>query len=134
MVKVLFVCIENSCRSQIAEGFTRYFGKGVIEPYSAGSRPSGFLNPNAVCVMQEINIDISAQKPKGFLDLPIKNFDYVITMGCNDVCPFVPAKKHMEWDIEDPKNKGIEAFRSARDEIKERVEMLIEEIKHGEAF
>jgi glutathione/glutaredoxin type arsenate reductase len=134
MIKVLFVCIENSCRSQIAEGFARDLGKGAVEAYSAGSRPSGALNPAAVYVMREVNIDISAQKSKGFADLPANDFDYVVSMGCQDVCPFFPAQKHIEWDIEDPKNKGVEAFRNVRDEIKDRVRILIEEIKHGKTF
>ncbi|TAM42732.1 arsenate reductase ArsC, partial [bacterium] len=125
--KVLFVCVENSCRSQMADGFARVLGQGKIEPYSAGSRPSGKVNPEAIKVMQEAGIDISGAQSKGFYDLGAKDFDYVITMGCKDTCPFVPAKKHIDWQIEDPKGKGEDFFRKTRDLIKEKIESLIRE-------
>ena len=131
MKKVLFVCIENSCRSQIAEGFAKSLGKNVIEAYSAGSRPSGKVNPAAIQVMREIGIDISGQKSKGFLELPVKEFDYVITLGCQDICPFVPACEHIEWQISDPKDKGIDFFRKVRDEIKSEVEKIIQNVKEA---
>lgn len=131
MKKVLFVCIENSCRSQIAEGFAKALGKNVIEAYSAGSRPSGKVNPTAIQVMREIGIDISGQKSKGFLELPVKEFDYVITLGCQDICPFVPANEHIEWQISDPKDKGIDFFRKVRDEIKSEVEKIIQNVKEA---
>jgi len=127
MKKVLFVCVENSCRSQMADGFAKVLGKGKIESYSAGSKPSGKVNPEAIKIMQELGIDISAAKSKGFNDLPAKEFDYVVTMGCQDTCPFVPAKEHIDWQIEDPKNKGEDFFRKTRDLIKEKVEQLIGE-------
>ena len=132
MKKALFVCVENSCRSQMAEGFAKVFGKGIMEAYSAGSKPSGKINPLAIEVMQEIGIDISNQKSKGFEALPIKNFDYVITLGCQDICPFVPAKEHIEWQIPDPKDKNIDDFRRIRDKIKERIEEFIKNIKNKE--
>jgi arsenate reductase len=125
MKKVLFVCIENSCRSQMAEGFARHLAKGMLEPYSAGSRPSGKVNPDAIQVMQEDGVDITAQRSKGFDELAVKDLDMVITLGCNDVCPFVPSKKHIEWKIDDPKGKDLEFFRKVRDDIKEKVEKLI---------
>ena len=128
MKKVLFVCVENSCRSQIAEGFARRLGQGVIEPYSAGSRPSGKINPGAVKVMQELGIDISSQKSKGFDELTIKEFDCVVTMGCQDTCPFVPARQHIDWHIEDPKDKDTEFFRKVRDAIAEAVKELINNV------
>jgi arsenate reductase len=128
MKKVLFVCVENSCRSQMADGFAKVLGKGKIESYSAGSRPSGKVNPDAVKIMQEAGIDISGASSKGFQDLGVKEFDYVITMGCRDVCPFFPAKEHIDWQIEDPKGKGEESFRKTRDLIKEKVESLIREV------
>ncbi|MFA7294969.1 MAG: arsenate reductase ArsC [Candidatus Omnitrophota bacterium] len=128
MKKVLFVCVENSCRSQIAEGFAKALGGVKLESYSAGSKPSGKVNPDAIKVMREIGIDISAVKSKGFNDLTVKDFDYVITMGCKDICPFVPAKEHIDWEIEDPKGKGEEFFRKIRDLIKEKVESLIREV------
>jgi arsenate reductase len=132
MKRVLFVCVENSCRSQIAEGWARHLGKGALEAYSAGSKPSGKVNPDAVKVMSEAGIDISGQPSKGFLDLPVKEFDYVVTMGCKDVCPFVPAKKHIEWQIEDPKGKDLDFFRKARDVIKMKVIGLIKALSKGE--
>ena len=125
MKKVLFVCVENSCRSQMAEGFARNLGEGIIEAYSAGSRPSGKINPEAIRVMQELGIDILSQRSKGFDQLPVKEFDYVITLGCQDACPFVPAKKHIDWNIADPKGKDVEFFRKVRDDIAENVKELI---------
>ncbi len=122
--RVLFVCVENSCRSQMAEGFARHLFADKIEPYSAGSKPSGKINPDAIKVMGEIGIDISSQGSKGFAELPVKEFDYVVTMGCQDVCPYFPAKEHIDWQIEDPKGKGIEAFRRVRDKIGEKVQEL----------
>ena len=132
MKKVLFVCVENSCRSQMAEGFAKLFGKGIFEPYSAGSKPSGKVDPMAVEAMKEADIDISSQKSKGFNDLSIKEFDMVITLGCGDVCPFVPAKEHIEWKIDDPKGKDIEYFRIVRDNIQVQVKKLAESIIHNE--
>jgi len=128
MKKVLFVCVENSCRSQMAEGFARDLGKGVIEAYSAGSRPSGKVNPEAVRVMQEAGIDISSQQSKGFDQLPVKEFDYVITLGCQDACPFVPAREHIDWNIEDPKDKDTDFFRKVRDDIADKVKELIKNV------
>jgi protein-tyrosine-phosphatase len=132
MKKILFVCIENSCRSQIAEGLANHFGKGILQAYSAGSRPSGEVNANAIQVMQEINIDISSAKSKGFEQLPIRQFDYVITLGCRDICPFVPANKHIEWRIENPAGENIDFFRTVRDKIKFQVKGLIRELSDTE--
>ena len=128
MKKILFVCVENSCRSQIAEGFARNLGEGIIEVYSAGSRPSGKINPEAIRVMQELGIDISSQRSKGFDQLPVKEFDYVITLGCQDACPFVPAKQHLDWKVADPKGKDVEFFRKVRDNIAEAVKELIKNV------
>ena len=126
--KVLFVCIENSCRSQMAEGFAKFYGRDKIEVLSAGSNPSGKVDQTAIEVMKERGIDISNQKSKGFNDLPSKSFDYVITMGCGDVCPFVPAKTRIEWGIEDPKGKPKEKFREARDKIEEKIKELLRKL------
>jgi arsenate reductase (thioredoxin) len=123
--KVLFVCVENSCRSQIAEAFANFYGAHVVEAYSSGSNPSGKVNPDAVIVMKEENIDISGLRSKNFRDLPIKDFDYIVTMGCEDVCPYIPGKKHIEWDIEDPKGKSLYFFRQVREKIREKVRGLI---------
>ena len=130
MKRVLFVCVENSCRSQMAEGFARLFGKGIIESYSAGSKPSGKVDATAIKVMSEAGIDISSQQSKGFNDIGIKEFDMVITLGCSDVCPFIPAKKHIEWHIEDPKGKDLNFYRKVRDKIKDQVKSLLENIVH----
>ena len=129
---ILFVCVENSCRSQMAEAFARNYGAD-IQVYSAGSRPSGVVNKDAILVMQEIGIDMSYYKSKGFTDLPFKEFDYVITLGCKDTCPFIPADKHIEWDIADPKGQGVDFFRRTRDQIKNKVEELLEDIMREEA-
>ena len=126
--RVLFVCVENSCRSQMAEAFANFYGAKVVEGYSAGSNPSGKVNPDAARVMQEENFDISGQRSKGFRDLPVKDFDYIVTMGCEDVCPFVPGKKHIEWDIEDPKGKSLYFFRQVREKIRGKVKSLIRAI------
>jgi len=111
----------------MAEGFAKNFGKNLIEVYSAGSKPSGMINPKAIEVMRELGIDISSQKSKGFKDLPVKDFDCVVTLGCGDQCPFMPAKQHLYWDIEDPKNKSIEIFRKVRDNIQYSIQKLIRE-------
>lgn len=118
----------------MAEGFARYYAAGSLEPYSAGSKPSGVVNQDAILVMKETGIDISGQHSKGLGDLPAKEFDYVITMGCKDICPFVPAKKHTEWNIDDPKGRSLGYFREVRDKIKENMQKLIEEINDGKAL
>ena len=128
MKKVLFVCVENSCRSQIAEGLARKLGAGVVEPASAGSTPSGKVHPTAVELMKERGIDISAQKSKAIADLPSEGWDYVVTMGCGDACPFVPARAKADWDIPDPKHMPREEFREVIGRIEERVTQLIHEV------
>ena len=124
-VRILFVCVESSCRSQIAEGFAKKYGGDKVEVYSAGSKPSGIVNPDAIEVMKEAGIDISGQVSKGFERLPYNKFDLIVTMGCQDVCPFFPAKEKIDWQIEDPKGKGMEVFRKVRDEIGEKVKWLV---------
>ena len=119
------MCIENSCRSQIAEGFAKQMGKSIIDSYSAGSRPSGMVNPNAVKVMKELGVDISLYKSKTFDALPVKKFDFVVHLGCKDACPFVPAYEHIYWDIDDPSGKDIDFFRKVRDNIKNNIKQLI---------
>ncbi len=110
----------------MAEGFARFYGKGKVEAFSAGSRPSGRVNETAVLVMKEGGIDISAQSSKGFDSLASGDFDIVVTMGCGDECPFVPASSRIDWKIRDPKGRPIEFFREVRDEIKEKVLKLID--------
>ncbi len=132
MKNILFVCVENACRSQMAEGIASSLGKGILKAYSAGSQPSGKVNQEAIKVMGEIGIDISSANPKSFDSLPIKKFDYVVTLGCRDICPFVPAEKHLEWEIDDPKGESIEFFREIRNQIKGKIEELIKDISGQE--
>jgi len=129
--KVLFVCVENACRSQIAEAFLNKLSSGKIVATSAGAKPAREVNPSAVKVMQEIGMDISKQKqkPKMLTREMIEEADKVITLGCGAaVCP-APLVESEDWSIEDPSGKPIEKFREVRDEIKRRVEKLIQEIE-----
>ncbi len=139
MIKVMFLCTGNSCRSQMAEGFARELGKGIIEPYSAGLNPAG-LNERAVIVMKELGIDISNQQSKSIdMDL-LKSMDIVITL-CDDAaesCPWTPPEiKRIHWSLKDPaKATGTEEeimneFRRTRDEIEKRVKDLIKEVQNG---
>jgi arsenate reductase len=128
MKKIVFVCVENACRSQMAQGFAEAFGKGKLEVYSAGSRPSPHINPLAIEVMKEKDIDLSHRRPKGLNDLPPVEMDYLITMGCEETCPAVPARKMIEWEIPDPKGKPIDVFREIRNIIEEKVKILLLEI------
>lgn len=129
---VLFVCVENSCRSQMAEGYAKtMFGK-EIEVFSAGSRPSGWVDPLAVKAMQEDGIDISSQKSKGFADLPYRSYDYIATMGCGDVCPFFPAKTKLNWDIKASVSADLAEYRVTRDQIKKEVKALKELMATGQ--
>ena len=129
MKKVLFVCVENSCRSQMAEAFGRKFGRERCEVFSAGSSPSGEVNPDAKRVMTEKGIDISHQVTKSLNDLPVKEFDYVVTMGCGDACPAgVQTKKTIDWIVPDPKGMPIEVFRFSRDLIERKVRELFQEM------
>lgn len=125
MKKALFVCIGNSCRSQMAEGFARALGKGVLEAWSAGSRPLGLVSPQAVAVMKERGIDISEHWSKGLGDVPTSGWDYVVTMGCGDACPFVPSVARLDWAIPDPWGGTDEEFRRVRDKIEAEVHALL---------
>ena len=128
MKKVLFACVENSCRSQMAEGFANIHGTNILVTFSTGSKASGEVNNKAVSVMEEIGYDLTKHKSKGldeFIDL---KFDYLITLGCNDKCPNIETKLRKEWDIPDPKNMNLEDFYKVRDLIEKRVLSLIDEI------
>ena len=127
-VKILFVCVQNASRSQMAQGFAEVFGKGRVEVYSAGSNPSSQINPLVVEAMKEKGIDLSGRRPKGLKDLPPIEMDYLVTMGCEEVCPAVPAKKIIEWQIPDPKGKPIDEVRSIRNLLEAKVKMLLEEV------
>ncbi len=126
--KILFVCVENAGRSQMAQGFAETFGKGKVEVYSAGSRPASKINSMAIEVMKEKGIDLSGRRPKGLNDLPPVEMGYLITMGCEETCPAVPTKKIIEWQIPDPKGKPIEEVRKVRDMVEAKVKMLLEEV------
>jgi protein-tyrosine-phosphatase len=123
---VLFVCVENSCRSQMAEGFVRNLGEELSRAYSAGSRPSGEVDPRAVRLMAEKGVDLAGQRSTGLADLPEGvTWDYVVTMGCGDACPHLPAVHRLDWDLPDPKPLEDEGFREIRDEIERRVRSLL---------
>jgi protein-tyrosine-phosphatase len=123
--RVLFVCVENSNRSQIAEAFARLHGGGKIEAYSAGSRPSGKINPKAVEAMREIGYDLGAHHSKSLSEIPDLEYDAAVTMGCGDECPYVRARLREDWDIPDPKQMGAAEFRDVRDLIERRVKELL---------
>ena len=125
---VLFVCVHNAGRSQMAAAFLTHMSKGTVEVRSAGSEPANQVNPAAVAAMAEVGIDIAAQQPKFLTTEAVKASDVVITMGCGDTCPFYPGKRYEDWVLDDPAGKGVEAVRPIRDEIKRRVETLISEL------
>lgn len=122
---VLFVCVENSCRSQIAEAFARMYGSERVEPYSAGSRPSGIVNPKAIASMQKVGYDLSKHPSKSLSDIPDIDYEYAITMGCGDECPRVRAKYREDWNIPDPKNMPPDEFQKVRELIEEKVKLLL---------
>jgi len=123
--RFLFVCVENSCRSQMAEAFARIHGGEGVEAYSAGSRPSGVVNPKAIESMREIGYDLATHESKSLDDLPDIEWDFVATMGCGDECPFVRTKRREDWQIPDPKEMNAADFRQVRDEIGENVRSLL---------
>ena len=125
---VLFVCVHNAGRSQMAAGFMTHLGQGRVEVLSAGSAPKDSINPIAVEAMAEIGIDISKNSPKVLTTDAVEQSDAVITMGCGDVCPFYPGKRYEDWVLDDPAGQGIESVRVIRDEIKARVEALLAEL------
>lgn len=125
MKKVLFVCVENSCRSQIAEAFAKIHGKGKMEAYSSGSKPSGIVNPKAIQSMKEVGYDLSIHESKSLQEIPQVEYEYAITMGCGDKCPFIKAKYRDDWQIPDPKYMKPEEFNKVRDIIEEKVKDLI---------
>ena len=125
---VLFVCVHNAGRSQMAAGFMRQIGGDRVEVLSAGSAPKDSINPIAVEAMAEVGIDIANQQPKVLTTEAVQESDAVITMGCGDVCPVFPGKRYEDWVLEDPAGQGIEPVRIIRDEIKRRVTQLLAEI------
>ena len=129
--KVAFICVHNSCRSQMAEAFARHFASDILETYSAGTEEYPQVKPLAVEVMEEIGISMDNQYPKLLKDIP-EEVDVLITMGCGVVCPFLPSKHEEDWGITDPSGGTIEDFRNARDLIEEKVKDLIYRIKNYE--
>jgi protein-tyrosine-phosphatase len=125
---VLFVCVHNAGRSQMAAAYLAHLSQGRIEVRSAGSAPGDAINPVAVQAMAEEGIDMSAEKPKVLTTEAVQDSDVVITMGCGDACPFFPGKRYEDWKLDDPAGQGIEAVRPIRDEIKARIQQLISEL------
>ena len=125
---VLFVCVHNAGRSQMAAAFLTHLSDGAVEVWSAGSAPADQINPAAVQAMAEVGIDITAEKPKILTDQAVRESDVVITMGCGDTCPFYPGKRYEDWVLDDPAGQGVDAVRPIRDEIRRRVEVLIAEL------
>ena len=126
---VLFVCVHNAGRSQMAAGYLKHLAGGHIEVRSAGSEPADNINPVAVQVMAEEGIDIAAQQPKILTNEAVKASDVVITMGCGDSCPYYPGKRYEDWNLDDPAGQDINHVRGIRDEIKRRVERLISDLQ-----
>ena len=125
---VLFVCVHNAGRSQMAAAYLRHLGADRIEVLSAGSVPADQVNPAAVAVMLEEGIDMSAERPKVLTDSAVRASDVVITMGCGDTCAVYPGKRYEDWALEDPAGQGVDAVRPIRDQIRARVEALIAEL------
>jgi arsenate reductase len=125
---VLFVCVHNAGRSQMAAGWLRHLAGDAVEVRSAGSEPADQINPAAVEAMREVGIDITGQSPKRLEYETARDSDVIITMGCGDACPVFPGKRYEDWELEDPAGKGVEAVRPIRDEIKGRVETLLGEL------
>jgi arsenate reductase (thioredoxin) len=123
--RVLFVCVENSCRSQIAEAFARIHGAEKVEAYSAGSRPSGRVNLKAVAAMRELGYELDRHRSKSLAEIPDVEYDYAITMGCGDECPLVKARRREDWAIPDPKELPSDEFRGVRDLIEAKVKTLL---------
>ena len=126
MKRVLFVCVENSCRSQMAEALARRRAKEAVEVWSAGSKPSGKVNETALALLKESGADTLPLRSKGLNDLPAGEWDAVVTMGCGDACPHLPAKRRLDWALPDPKHLPLDEFRRVRNQI----EGLVTELLH----
>ena len=125
MKRILFVCVENSNRSQMAEAFARMHGTGQVEAFSAGSRPSGRINPLAIEAMRERGYDLSQHHSKSISDIPEGEYEVAVTMGCGDSCPMVQARRREEWQLPDPRHMSLAGLRQVRDQIEERVKELL---------
>ena len=127
MKRILFVCVENANRSQMAEAFARIHGSAAVEALSAGSRPSGTINPKAVRFMAELGYDLGTHASKSLAEVD-GEFDAVVTMGCGDDCPWMPARRREDWALPDPKHMDDDGYRAVRDEISMRVQRLLAEL------
>lgn len=129
-IKILFVCVENSNRSQMSQAFAKIHGAGNVEAFSAGSKPSGVINPKAIAAMKELGYDLSSHNSKSLEEVKADApFDAVVTMGCGDACPWMPAKQFIDWQIPDPRNMNEEEFRKVRDMIGQKVKELLDQLK-----
>lgn len=128
---VLFVCVHNAGRSQMAAGFLHHLAGDRVEVLSAGSQPADAVNPAAVAAMAEVGIDLGTATPKLLTDSAVEEADVVVTMGCGDACPIYPGKRYEDWPLDDPAGHGIEAVRPIRDAIRERVEVLLADLLTG---
>ena len=128
MPGVLFLCVHNAGRSQMAAGFAREAGAGRVEVFSGGSEPAAAVNPAAVAVMAEVGIDIAGFVPQRFTDDLLARVDVVVTMGCGDTCPYVPGKRYVDWPLDDPKGRPVDEVRRIRDEIRALVEELVAQL------
>ena len=125
---VLFLCVHNAGRSQMAAGWLRHLGGDRVSVYSGGSEPASSVNKAAIEAMAEVGIDIANELPKPWTDEIVRAADVVVTMGCGDACPFIPGKRYEDWQLDDPNGLGVEAVRPIRDEIRHRVEQLLDEL------
>jgi arsenate reductase (thioredoxin) len=125
---VLFLCVHNAGRSQMAAGFLRHLAGAEVEVFSGGSQPAASVNPVAVAAMAEKGIDISREQPRPWSDDDVRSADVVVTMGCGDECPFYPGKRYEDWDLDDPSGQPLERVREIRDEIDRRVRGLAGEL------
>jgi arsenate reductase (thioredoxin) len=130
--KILFVCIENSNRSQMSQAFAKILGGDAVEAYSAGSKPSGVVNPKAIAAMRELGYDLSTHDSKSLEEVKaFAPFDAVVTMGCGDACPWMPANKFIDWQVPDPKNLEPKQFNEVRDLIRDKVKSLLHDLDAG---
>lgn len=129
MQRILFVCVENANRSQMAEAFARMHGMGRVEAFSAGSQPSGVVNPRAVVAMAERGYDLSRHASKSLDGFREADLDIVVTMGCGDDCPWLPARRREDWALPDPKHLSEDGFRAVRDEIERRIVALLDSLE-----
>lgn len=130
-IKVVFLCVENARRSQMAQGFAERLGKGRVEALSAGSRPAPSIDPMAIQVMKEKGIDLSGRRPRDLQTLPPGQIHYMVTMGCEETCPGISARKVLAWEIPDPKGKDLAEYRRVRDLIEGKVRALLESLECG---